>query len=300
MLTLAAAFLTAGPATVLASAAPPDPVTVEPPQDTAHPAGLTPIALPTGGVAVNAVLFTAAGAGRHPTVLLLHGLPGFEQNLDLARALQRDGWNVLTFHYRGNWGSPGRYSFTHCIEDAEAALAWLHAAPGEAGAHIDPDRVVVVGHSLGGFAGAAAAAHDPKVLGAALISAAPIGAISGLPRDAAIQVMEANVLNGQGLHAIGDTTAAELADETLANAKAWAWPQFAPGLAKHPLLLVTSDDGFQVADEALGKAVEAEAGAARVTRLHLATDHSYDDQRLALERAVIAWLNQLPIKSVGQ
>jgi pimeloyl-ACP methyl ester carboxylesterase len=212
--TIAAVLLTIAP---LASRA--DPISADPTQDKAHAAGLMPFALPTHGVKVNAILFTAAGAGRHSTVLLLHGLPGFEGNLDLARALQRDGWNVLTFHYRGNWGSPGQYSFTHCIEDARAALAWLHTPEGEAAAHVDPDRIVVIGHSLGGFAGAAAAAQDPRLMGSVLISAAPIGAIAGLPRPAAITIMEQNVLNQQGLHAIGDTTAANLADETIRNGK---------------------------------------------------------------------------------
>ena len=48
-----------------------------------------------------------AGAGRRPTVVLLHGLPGNEKNLDLAQAIRRAGWNVVTFNYRGSWGSPG-------------------------------------------------------------------------------------------------------------------------------------------------------------------------------------------------
>ena len=89
----------------------------DPPQDKAHPAGMTAFALPTHGATINAVLYTAAGAGPHPTVLLLHGLPGNEQNLDLAQAARRAGFVVLTLHYRGAWGSPGAFSFTHAIED---------------------------------------------------------------------------------------------------------------------------------------------------------------------------------------
>jgi pimeloyl-ACP methyl ester carboxylesterase len=55
---------------------------------------------------LNAVLYIAAGEGPHPNVLLLHGLPGNEQNIDLAQSMRRAGWNVLTFHYRGSWGGP--------------------------------------------------------------------------------------------------------------------------------------------------------------------------------------------------
>jgi pimeloyl-ACP methyl ester carboxylesterase len=58
---------------------------------------------------LNAVIYVAAGKGPHPTLLLLHGFPGNEQNLDLAQAARRAGWNVLTLHYRGSWGSPGPF-----------------------------------------------------------------------------------------------------------------------------------------------------------------------------------------------
>lgn len=43
------------------------------------------------------VLYTAEGDGVHPTVILLHGIPGCEQNFDLAQALRRVGFHVLTF-----------------------------------------------------------------------------------------------------------------------------------------------------------------------------------------------------------
>ena len=32
-----------------------------------------------------ATLYSAGGEGPHPTILLLHGIPGCEQNLDLAQ-----------------------------------------------------------------------------------------------------------------------------------------------------------------------------------------------------------------------
>ncbi|MFC3556442.1 alpha/beta hydrolase family protein, partial [Sphingomonas qilianensis] len=90
----------------------------DPPRDECAPAETLARAIPSHGVNLNAILYTAAGAGPHPTVLLLHGLPGNEQNVDLAQSLRRFGWNVLTLHYRGSWGGPGAFSFAHCVEDA--------------------------------------------------------------------------------------------------------------------------------------------------------------------------------------
>src|SRR3546814_13526648 len=98
--------------------------------------------IPSEDGALNAVLYTAAGSGLHPTLLLLHGFPGNEQNLDLAQAARRAGWNVLTLHYRGSWGSPGSFSFTHASEDAWNALQYLQQSDTEIGRTSLRERVL--------------------------------------------------------------------------------------------------------------------------------------------------------------
>ena len=94
-------------------------LTADPPQDKADPATMATFQIPSHGALLNALMYVAAGAGPHGTVVLLHGFPGNEKNLDLAQAFRRDGLNVLYFDYRGSWGSPGDFSFTHCMEDTQ-------------------------------------------------------------------------------------------------------------------------------------------------------------------------------------
>src|SRR6478735_5430489 len=101
------------------------PATEDAPIDKSAPAGVTAFVLDSAGSGMNALMYTAAGAQPHPTLLLLHGFPGNEQNLDLAQAARRAGWNVLTLHYRGSWGSEGAFSFGSAAEDARTALAFL-------------------------------------------------------------------------------------------------------------------------------------------------------------------------------
>ena len=60
--------------------------------------------------------------------MLLHGFPGNEQNLDLAQVIRRAGWNVLTLHYRGAWGSPGSFSIGNVLQHADAAGAFVRRA----------------------------------------------------------------------------------------------------------------------------------------------------------------------------
>ena len=124
-------------------------VLIDPPPDIRYPARLEAVWIPSGGVRMNGVIYLAAGAQPHPTAVILHGLPGNEQNLDLAQTLRSVGFNVLTFHYRGSWGSPGRSSLGNGVEDGRAALEFLEDATNVAKFSIDPKRLLLIGHSYG-------------------------------------------------------------------------------------------------------------------------------------------------------
>jgi uncharacterized protein len=113
------------------------------------------------------VLYLARGGGAKPTVVLLHGCPGLEKNLDLAAVLRDLDHNVLVFHYRGCWGSPGVYNLLTVSRDVTAAVSFLAARP-----LVDPDRIVVIGHSLGGWAAILAAAADPRLRAVAVYGSA--------------------------------------------------------------------------------------------------------------------------------
>ena len=66
----------------------------------------------------------------------------------------------------------------------------------------------------------------------------------------------------------------------------------AAGLAQIPLLAITANDTLASQTDALVAAIKAKGGT-RVTTVHLDTDHSYSDRRIALESIVINWLSGL-------
>lgn len=275
-------------AAVLQSAAPAA-VAQDIPRDRAHPAAMKAVAIPSGGTALNAVLYVAAGAAPHPTVLLLHGFPGNEQNLDLAQAMRRAGWSVLTLHYRGSWGTPGSFSFHHVLEDADAALAWLRSPTGQS-AGVDPSHIVVIGHSMGGMAAAYEAGHDHGIIGAGLISAAGMNLFTG--RRAAMIKALGDEYGAGTMHTLAGTSPEALYDEVKADPKPFTLNTYATAAAVKPVLVVSSDDGLRPVDEAFAAAVMASGGSPR--QEHLATDHSYSDMRIALETIVLDWLSTLP------
>lgn len=72
----------------------PPAIYTDPPVDAAHPAAMVVLHIPSHGVLINGLLYSPAGAGSHPTLVICHGLPGNEKNLDLAQAVRRAGWNA--------------------------------------------------------------------------------------------------------------------------------------------------------------------------------------------------------------
>ena len=258
----------------------------DPPRDSAHPARMQVLHIPSGGVKINGVAYVASGAGSHPTFVFFHGLPGNEKNLDLAQAVRRAGWNAITVNYRGSWGSPGQFRFGNNLEDAVAVLAFLRDPLTARNLGIDTTRLVIAGHSMGGWVTTLTAAKDHGLAGAILISAADMGAVGKMTRAAAVPFMADN------LESLAGVTAESMADEVLGGAAKWGFADATPGLALTPLLVLSSDDGLAPGTDALVKAVRA-AGNKRVTTVHKATDHSWSDKRIALESAVVVWLGRL-------
>jgi pimeloyl-ACP methyl ester carboxylesterase len=252
--------------------------------------------IPSHGSMLNAFVYLAAGAGPHPVVVLLHGFPGNERNLDLAQDMRRAGWDVLFLDYRGSWGTPGDYSFTHSIEDTAAAVAYLRQPEVAQSLRLDPKRIVLLGHSMGGFLALQGGAADPAILGIGMISAADIGARipDPLPKEHEAQVVEgmSAAYAKEGMAPLAGCTPESLARETIANAAHFRFLSKVDALKSRPVLIVTSDDGLAAANEALATALE-KAGDSRVTTLHLDTDHAYSDERTALSGAVLKWLGSL-------
>lgn len=130
-------------------------------------AGLDHAIIDSQGCKLLGGLYRAAGETPRPTIILLHGVPGAEQNLDIAYALRDAGWNCLYFHYRGCWGSEGAYSFSGLKDDVHAATEWVLRQPS-----VDVNRLALVGSSMGGYLVFTAGAVDLRFK--ALVSICPL------------------------------------------------------------------------------------------------------------------------------
>lgn len=289
---LAMALILCGTSGAVAAREAPAPAAVvaDPPADKQFPASMSAFVLPSGDGAMNAVFYLAAGQGVHPTLLLLHGFPGNEQNLDLAQAARRDGWNVLTLHYRGSWGSPGTFSFAHAAEDARTALAFLRRPDILARYHIDSRAIVVAGHSMGGFMAADAAAADPRVVGLFLIDPwDPSQTVAALPTPEGLKAWQDEVAGD--LPPLAGASYGSLTDEIVQGVDRFDLGHALILYGQRPLMIVSAERGFA----AMGRKVAGDAQAtnpdAQLTVWP--TDHSFSEKRIALATALIRFLDRI-------
>jgi dienelactone hydrolase len=141
----------------------------------------------SGEWALPGTLTMPAGPGPFPAIVLVHGSGPNDRDetvganrpfKDLALGLASRGIAVLRYDKRSKvYGAkmsdiPGLTVKEEVIDDSMAAVALLRTQP-----KIDPARVFVLGHSLGGMLIPRIAAADPKLAGVVVMAGAarPIG-----------------------------------------------------------------------------------------------------------------------------
>ena len=154
----------------------------------------------------------------------------------------------------------------------------------------DGKTIVLVGHSMGGFVALEVGALDSAISAIVTISAADLGtsrlqAVPADKRQFAIKGLAAS-LEHEGMAPLAGTSPEKLANEVLSNATHWSFVNLAPKLSTRRLLVITSDDGLAVPNNALVDAVE-KLGDQEVRAIHIPTDHSYSDHRIALQQVVL-------------
>ena len=238
------------------------------------------------------VLYTAEGDGVHPTVILLHGIPGCEQNFDLAQALRRVGFHVLTFHYSGNWGSDGNYSLRNDLEDAQTVLDFV-LSDGTYG--FDKNRIYAVGHSLGGFVCGQLTAR-PEIKGGVLLMPCDIGRIRQISLQSEETAAGIRDVLEDSAHWLNGVTGEALLREAEEYSRQLCLESAARPLAKKPLLCITGTldtcTPGRYHCSPLMDAIRAEGGRL-LKSLEFPTDHFFSDYRLTVAACVTEFLEEL-------
>ncbi|MES2003641.1 MAG: alpha/beta fold hydrolase [Bacteroidota bacterium] len=246
------------------------------------PAGFQELQLPSAGSLLQGFMYKANGAQAHPTLLVLHGYPGNERNLDLAQAVRAHGWNVIYFNYRGSWGSQGEFSFRHCVEDVKNVVAYC--TQNAAKMQIDPNNIVLFGHSMGGFVCLKSLQEIPEIKKGFALSAWDIyqNTSTASPADLAKREKEADdyfVLNKPSGKALFAAVLKEKDFHDLRNA--------APAIASKQVVMLDEHHN----NEALA-AVFQKTNHTYFSYEVWNTDHSFTNKRASLIKKVLAFLDK--------
>ncbi len=262
----------------------------DPASDPANPAAMHAFVIPAQDGAMNAVLYSAAGPGLHPVLLLLHGFPGNEQNLDLAQAARRAGWHVLTLHYRGSWGSPGVFTFAGAAQDAHSALAFLRDPATARRYRIDTTTIALAGHSMGGFMAADAAADVREVAGLFLIDPwDPSETAASLDKPEGEAAWKAEVAGD--LPPLAGATYDSLTDEIRTNADRFDLGHRLVSFGRRQLTIVGAERGIGATARRVAGDAQSVNPAAQL--MVWPTDHSFSDKRIALADTLVRWLSAI-------
>ncbi len=277
-----------------------DPVIIDPVAiDADFPPSAVELDFDSHGSALNGHFYLANGAGPHPTVIMLHGFPGYEKNLDMAQAIRRAGFNVLFFHYRGAWGSEGDFSMVNVVQDALAASEFVRSENSITKYRIDPERITYIGHSMGGFAALAAGAQDVNVGCVAGLSPADYGIRGGMfAGEEAAQARLDFAAYVDGKHLLGrgplkGTSGKHLLKEIADHADAFSVAKQASEFANRSVYLSAAKGDTvlppSIYHTALVEAFEVQTDV-NLTHKLFKGDHSYSWTRLALTNDVVKWL----------
>lgn len=269
-----------------------DPISQDPPHDSDFPARMSEFEFRHYDALLNGVVFHPVGEGNHPLILLLHGLPGHERNLDLAHILRRAGWAVCVFHYRGAWGSSGAYRFAHVVEDVIAVAHHFREDAIAEKYRIDKERIITIGHSLGGWASLMASARG-AVDTAVSISGANVGLwgqqVKEYPEFA--RPMLSSLIQSPG--PLNNVTADDIEEELNLYTDDWDLFQQVDELKDKNLLIIGAkrDTITPVFDHHMPLINGLkEAGASNLTAKMIASDHSYSGNRIELALTLLDWL----------
>ncbi len=266
-------------------------LTQDPTPDNMFPPSIEELSFAVNGSRLSGILYLANGLGPHPTVVLLHGLPGNEKNLDIAQALRRAGFNVLFFHYRGAWGSEGDYIISKQTEDVAAAIDFLRK--NAVRYRVDVNNLSLLGHSLGGFAALAAGSRDPGLACVGALAPANLGLMAE-----GIRAGEASALAfldyADGLFMLRNFDGVHMREDLLSvPAMKLDTRLFGPGLRGKSVFMITgTEDKVLPPPSMFDPTVKAykRDPAIRLQHHKIPGDHSFSYSRIQLTERVLDWL----------
>ena len=253
--------------------------------DITSPARSAELFIPSGNSQIAGLIYSANGLQKHPTLLLLHGYPGNERNLDIAQVVRSRGWNVIYFDYRGSWGSQGKFSFKNCVEDVLNVVSFCNKY--QDSLKIDTSNIVLFGHSMGGWVVFKALQKLPTIKKGFVLSTWNIGNDYKNVSTEKEMLRLANDPNTGGKYFVLNTSLKDLYTPVLQDQTYFNLLNDAKSLANKQIIMIDEHEkNSQLA------AKMKESNKSYFDYLVWQTDHVFTNKRASLINMVLAFLER--------
>jgi len=274
-----------------------DPVTQDPIYiNREFPSSMVPVTFENRGYKILGTMLLAANEGLHPTIILLHGFPGNETNLDLAHVFRRQGFNVLIFHYRGCWGSDGDFCWKNLTEDLDAAVKFIKTDESKEKFRVDSRKIILIGYSMGGFAALYYSIfHDEikNIVSIAGFNSGAFGEILKLNKEIYLQGIEK--IKG-AISFVKNTSAENLLNELIEYKDEWNLLSYVSKLSLKNLLLIGAKYDTTAPLEIHHLPLVTSLRLINVENFEeyiLECGHSFLDKRIQLAKIISNWLTKI-------
>ena len=273
-----------------------NPITEDNPNiDIESPEAMQPIVFESKGEKLIGTFFKASGKEKKPTVILLHGFPGNENNFDIAHSIKRFGFNVIVFHYRGSWGSGGDFSISTSLEDVYSMIEFIYQDENSNRLSIDTNKIVLIGHSMGGFLAFLTSIKYPQIKNIASLAGFNFGFFSDYLLQNP-QFIDATMDGlSQGAMLLQGTDEEKIYTEMIANKYEWNLLSHLPEMREKNILIVGAEYDY-VAPLELHHYPMVEGlkkvGAVLKSEIYK-SGHSFSSTRIKLSTEVVGWLENI-------
>jgi hypothetical protein len=258
------------------------------------------------GFLLKGKFYVARGEGPFPTLILLQGFPGNEQDvLGVGQRISEAGINALTFNYSGTYRSEGKFGFENTLKDINAAYRYVHQQETITEFKVDTTKIYLGGASYGGGMALTYAANHPEIKDVISIACADHG---GLAREYSRNASFAKTIDSifEGLKAPKGPVrfeGKEAIKTLLDNADSYDLRKSAPSLANRDILLIGGLDDVITTIEnhllPLYRTLRKE-GAQNLQFIVYQTDHSFKNVRDQLAKQIIDWIKSQRAPDVSE
>jgi dienelactone hydrolase len=261
-----------------------------------------PVTFKSNGARIRGVFYQASEAAPLPTAILCHGFPGNDTDvLGLGQTLKKEGFNALSFNYRGTWGSEGLFTIANSLQDVTSTIRYMKSSFAIQEFNVDPSNITVVGWSYGGGMALLGSLNDPTVRRVVYIAGGNLSEVARMMKQNVEFKQEIFKMVDKGISdsCFSSLPAEDLFAEVFADMDKYDLPKHAEALSNKDILIIGGwrDQENTIEHHTLPLFRALHRHGARQVQIEIFdTDHSFMDVRRQLADRIISWLKRTPIR----